>query len=66
MQMESVFEIIITLTLRPRLSTDMWKALVAPVDWICLVWSEAVPIYQAGIVLLPKKRKKQKFKKNGR
>jgi len=40
----------------------MWKALVAPVDWICLVRSEAVPIYQAGIVLLPKQKRKEKQK----
>ena len=48
---------VITLTLRPCLSADMWKTLKAPVNWICLVWGEAVPIYQAGVVLLWKKNR---------
>lgn len=48
----------ITLTLCPRVSAYFWKALIAPVKRISLVWSEAVTINEARIILLFKKDKK--------
>jgi len=42
---------VITLTLCPRVCADFWKTLIAPVNWICLVWGEAVTVNEARVTL---------------
>ena len=56
----------ITLTFRPRVRAYFWLALIAPVKRISLVWSEAVTINEARIVLLfiKENKKSKKEKKN--
>ena len=46
----------------PRVVTHIWKALVTPVNWICLVWGEAVTVDEARIVLICRSTRREQYK----
>lgn len=51
----------ITLPFCPCVCAHIWKALVTPINWVCLAWGEAVTINKARVVLKCTKKKQHKF-----